>query len=374
MTVAINTLTIRGFRALRDVTLEGLGRVNLITGKNNTGKSSVLEALRILVSDAAHGVIWRILSEREEDRAESDDSNGLSEVDRLIPITCLFSGFPILSDTRSSIELTADDAARPMRIVLGIEWFSQQKGPGGSIKLTQPGPGLFEDEENDRIPCLVADTPRGKRLVRLRRFGTRDSIYPHDEPDESRLACVYVGPYGGERTTRLGALWDRIALSDMEDEVVRALRIIDPDISGVSMIGGERPGMSRLAIVRSKRFQRPVPLRSFGDGLNRLFGIVLSLVAAKGGVLLIDEFENGMHHTVQLDTWRTIFSMAERLNVQVFATSHSWSCIEAFQKAAAETPEDGVLVRLARRNDQILTTTFRENDLEVVTAEGIEVR
>ena len=70
------------------------------------------------------------------------------------------------------------------------------------------------------------------------------------------------------------------------------------------------------------------------SGLNRLFGIILSLVNAKDGLLLIDEVENGMHHSVQLDLWRVIFRLSRQLNIQVFATSHSWDSVEAFQKAA----------------------------------------
>jgi predicted ATP-dependent endonuclease of OLD family len=117
-----------------------------------------------------------------------------------------------------------------------------------------------------------------------------------------------------------------------------------------------------------------VPLRSFGDSVNRLFGIVLSLVTAKDGLLLIDEVENGLHHSVQYDVWKTIFALAQRLNVQVLATSHSWDTIEAFQKAAGETPEDGVLVRLLRRGDDVIATVFDEEDLRIVTRDKIEVR
>ncbi len=195
-----------------------------------------------------------------------------------------------------------------------------------------------------------------------------------DVTDEPTLPCVFVSPYGGERTATLGALWDKIALSDREKDVVEALRIIDPEISAVSMVGGERPREQRTAIVRASNLPRPVPLRSFGDGLNRLFGIVLSLVNAKDGLLLIDEFENGMHYTVQLDAWRAVFRLSRRLGIQVFATSHSWDSIEAFQKAASETPEEGVLVRLSRKGEDILSTIFAEDELAVATRDRIEVR
>ena len=137
---------------------------------------------------------------------------------------------------------------------------------------------------------------------------------------------------------------------------------------------GAGPSQTRTAIVRAEGLPRPVPLRSFGDGLNRLFGIVLSLVNAKGGLLLIDEFENGMHHTVQTDTWRAIFRLAGQLDVQVIATSHSWDAIEAFQVAAAEAQDEGVLIRLARKGEDVIPTLFREDELAIATREHIEVR
>jgi predicted ATP-dependent endonuclease of OLD family len=108
--------------------------------------------------------------------------------------------------------------------------------------------------------------------------------------------------------------------------------------------------------------------------MNRLFGIILSLVNAKDGLLLIDEFENGMHYTVQTDAWRAVFKLASRLDIQVVATSHSWDAIEAFQKAASESPEDGVLIRLTRKGDDIVPTVFREDELAIATRDRIEVR
>jgi AAA15 family ATPase/GTPase len=101
---------------------------------------------------------------------------------------------------------------------------------------------------------------------------------------------------------------------------------------------------------------------------------VLSLVNAKDGFLLLDEFENGMHHTVQLDDWRAIFRLAKLLDVQVFATSHSWDAVETFQKAAAEDPEEGLLIRLSKQGEAIIPTLFREEELAAATRDHIEVR
>ena len=90
--------------------------------------------------------------------------------------------------------------------------------------------------------------------------------------------------------------------------------------------------------------------------------------------MLIDEFENGLHYSVQLDAWRTVFRLAQSRDIQVFATSHSWDTIEAFQRAAAETTEVGVLIRLARKGEDIIPTVFSEDELAIVTRDRIETR
>lgn len=151
--------------------------------------------------------------------------------------------------------------------------------------------------------------------------------------------------------------------------------MISSDIQAISVIGSDaRNPRPRTAIAKSTRYTNRVPLRTFGDGVNRLFGIVLSLCNARNGILLVDEVENGLHYSVQRDVWRAIFRLATDLNVQVFATSHSWDCVRAFQEAASESPQEGVLVRLSQLEDRILPTVFREKDLEIVTRDHIEVR
>ena len=99
---------------------------------------------------------------------------------------------------------------------------------------------------------------------------------------------------------------------------------------------------------------RPVPLKSLGDGAVRLFGVALALANSKDGFLLIDEAENGIHHSIQRDFWMMILKAAHQNNVQVLATTHSWDCVAGFAMAATEIEEvDGALVRLDRYDDHI---------------------
>jgi energy-coupling factor transporter ATP-binding protein EcfA2 len=367
----IDSLTIERFRVLRQLQLDGLGRINLITGKNNTGKSSILEALRILASDASPLIINNILRYREEDIGDSEEPTHNIDNEVVLQLSNLFHGFPQLSDKSQAIVISAKGRHPSMRLTLEVALVTEERQEGQPRRLVPLQGNLFG--ESDGIPALVVEINGEQRILTsdyFRRIPYRIRPFRSDTGNEFSLPCVFVSSYGGEYTAPLGILWDNIALSDLEKDVVEALQIIDPEISAVSMVGARK----RTAIVRASNLPRPVPLRSFGDGLNRLFGIVLSLVNAKNGILLIDEFENGMHHTVQLDVWRSLFKLSQRLDIQVFATSHSWDAVETFQEAAAETPGEGVLVRLSRKGEDIIPTIFAEDDLAIAAREHIEVR
>ena len=368
-------LHIQGFRGIQDLEIPTLGRVTLVTGKNNTGKSSVLESLRLHTQNAAPRVLLNILESREEHMRFADEDERSYDPDYAFHVSSLFHGFPQDLEDFGSIGISARGKSRLMRLSMRVRWAAETVDPNGNRKLI-PGQRSFL-EGTEPVPALVAETEDGEQIwtldtmyrqARMRRWPVPRSY------GRSRMPCVFVSPFSGERTGALSHLWREIALTDLEKEVVEALRIIDPDIFAVNMVDEDNNSRARTAIVRTKNVPRPMPLRSFGDGLNRLFAIILSLINARGGLLLVDEIENGLHHSVQLDAWRMIFRLAEELDVQVFATSHSLDAFEAFQQAAAESPGDGVLLLLTRRYGRIFPTVLVERELAVATRNQIEVR
>ena len=235
-------------------------------------------------------------------------------------LSSLFHGFPQFSAAIEPIVIESMGRKEHLKLSIQTGWYTEETESDGSIRrILQTQDHV---DESEVASALVVEVNGSTRLLPLTSFGRyfrRSSGTGF--PRESRIRYMFVGPYGGEQTGTLGALWDRIALSAHEEDVVNALQVIDPEIMAVSMVGGEGTRQPRTAIVRASNFmQRPVPLRSYGDGVNRLFGIVLSQVNAKDGLLLIDEFENGMHYWIQRDAWRMVFDLAERkLDIQVVA-------------------------------------------------------
>lgn len=113
-----------------------------------------------------------------------------------------------------------------------------------------------------------------------------------------------------------------------------------------------------------------------GDGINRILTIILALVNSKDGYLLIDEFENGLHYSVQEKLWEIIFKLSNILNVQVFATCHSLDSIKSFEKILnINTDNDNSkLIRLDNKNGKIIQEEFNADELNIATNQNIEIR
>jgi AAA domain, putative AbiEii toxin, Type IV TA system len=390
----LNSLEIQRFRCFRELRIERLGRVNLIVGKNNVGKSTVLEALRLFASPSSLDVLFEILASRDElSRAEIDSWK--SKPGSPIPLDGLFfgrqgptgQGGAILIGPSDSPEKSLEVTIEDENVIWKFEWLDDNNTQGNSARV--PAFNSYH-----RIRWLVF---RIESATRIYPVGMHLFQGPHANPGVSsasstrgeslntpirELPHFAVGPSGLDPRLE-GQLWDKVSLSPLEEDIVAALDIISPGVERVAMKAarGDVEGLTpaggtanRIAFVKVESFEEPIPLRALGDGMNRLFGMALGLVHAKGGLLLIDEIENGIHYSVQADLWRLIFETAARLNVQVFATTHSYDCIKAFEAAARESDEEGILVRLARKGDRTLVGEFDERELEIAVQGEIEVR
>ncbi len=102
-----------------------------------------------------------------------------------------------------------------------------------------------------------------------------------------------------------------------------------------------------------------------GEGAKRLLALSLAFLKAQNGVILIDEVENGLHHSALVDVWKKLDWLSREFNVQVFATTHSYECIVAANNAFNELESDELhLLRLYRRGDQVKAVTYNKDALD----------
>lgn len=168
-------------------------------------------------------------------------------------------------------------------------------------------------------------------------------------------------------------LFDRVSLSDEEKYVVEALRIIEPRVDRLNFLNENEFSNVRVPYVTLKDTGQRFRLSSMGDGINRVLSIILGLVNCKGGVFLLDEFETGLHYTVQTKLWEVIFMLSEKLNIQVFVTSHSRDCINSF--VAANEKKLGQIIRLDNRDGNIVAVSYdNEEDMKFIAQSNVEIR
>ena len=226
-------LHIRGFRGFKELDIPELGRVTLVTGKNNTGKSSVLEALRLHAQNAAARTVYSILTYREEHAGWVDQETLDSDPESMFPTSALFYGFPLLSRDIEPIYISTVKETRRTHLKLSVDWLPETNVAPSTRQLGLVQRSLLGDDE---VPALVAETEQQAHAIALHRF-SKNPVPDLRAVEQPRLPCVFVNSRSGEGTTGLGRLWDRIALTPMEQDVIEALRLIDPRITAVSMVG-----------------------------------------------------------------------------------------------------------------------------------------
>lgn len=363
--LALESLEIKNFRPFQNLRIEKLGRVNLIVGKNSVGKSSVLEALQLYANQGSLSTIIEVLEGRNEYSARRTRTVARAEISENLAssVKYLFFGRNNLNDLPAPIQIGTINESNSV-LIITISWYAEQTDEEGGRKLQPINPEDYGDI-NDRVLGLAINF--GKQPQRIFRLN-RDYRFPNGI-EGNHLPSIFI-PTGGLSNEDLGKLWNIITLTPLEDDVTKGMQIIEPQAERVAVLTD-----SSASIVVKIQGNNRVPLQSLGDGMRRIFGIILALVNSQDGFLLVDEIENGLHYSVQLDLWRIIFEVARRLNVQVFATTHNWDCIEAFQKAASEDQQsEGMLIRLQHRRDKLVTTLYDEHDLAIATKQEIEVR
>ncbi len=359
----INDFKISGFRHFNDVRLTQLKRVNLFVGKNSAGKSALLEALILFFSQMS----LKYLPEIHHSRQENWDTD--EEHPEATPLRHLFSDHKLPEVGHFGFELSSSNDDRSF--VIQIQ--NYQIDTDGPIRTFR----LFTDDEKENSvdpeflnPCLVmVKSGQVKRVVRLDRYQQR-RIANHSLGRQN--PTIFFVPTSGIDNRDLAALWDSVSLTDAEVDVIAGLKFIEPTVEGLAFVGsGVR---QRIPLVRLKNHSEPVALRSLGDGMSRILQIILSLVNAKNNVLIIDEFENGLHWSVQAAVWNLVFRLSKHLNVQVFASTHSRDCIEGFEKAWAKDESEASFTRLQKINGEAVVREYTFDLLKDSIETDVEVR
>ena len=342
----IESLKIEGYRGFEKLEVEGLRRVNLFVGKNGSGKTALLEAIELVAEGQPNPLL-------------ALDRRGEFHVDLNDPKTCeyeikhLYNGHRIEPESKFILTTKNDDSEEVL-----VEYKISLSKPTGVFGLSplemsmtrycgsrqQDGHGL-QLEKGD---CFKYPRQRIRQCSQFR---------SHPEIQTSFVATGVCDPIYFQTK------WDKMIRANKKTNIVTALQILDKEIEQVEMIGDGKVVVKRVSV------KKLVPIGSLGEGMSRMLDVAVSL-AASPGVLLIDEIDIGFHYSVLEDMWRMILATAEKLDVQVFATTHSQDCVRAF--AAVCDNNKVSLHRVEEGREK--TIPYSEDMIKAAAEHGIEVR
>lgn len=381
----LDSLHIKNFRCFEDLTIPSLGRVNLIVGKNNSGKSTLLDAIRTFASRGNIDTLIDILDSRDEWISSREDE----EQDFLQSLTSLFSGRELPNEKERGIFIgSITDVTQHLNIETTsfIDYIevTEEEASGRTIRRRRRIP---IEEYQSTLPIEESPIEDIKTGISISFGGTKTLIdstyyrrsYIRKDVDKPSPALSYV-PTQLASSSEIASLWDKILFTPYEEEIKQSLSLIEENILDIGFVkSGNKPREDRKAIVKMKNLQRPIPLKSMGEGISRLLQLFLYAFQSRGGFLLIDEFENGLHYSIQEEVWEKLFRLTKKLDIQLFATTHSEDAIKAFCKVALHSPEEGHLISLGRSaygedKGKIIAVVHDENDLQYILDTGMEVR
>ena len=168
----------------------------------------------------------------------------------------------------------------------------------------------------------------------------------------------------------------KVLAEGRESEVIDAMQILESDLDSIHFLTGDAyRRTSGGVLLGSRKSRRRVPLGSFGDGMRRLLALSVSLVQTANGFLLIDEIDTGLHFSVMEDMWKLVVSAARQSNVQVFATTHSYDCIQGLAALLESTPGLGSELSVQKIEPSLAEAVSLDADqIRVAVRQDIEVR
>lgn len=365
----INSISISNYKNLSELHIPAFSQVNLISGKNNVGKSTLLEALQLHINNRCLFPILYFRGELDSDKRPSAHPDDILRAN-LSAASSLFTGRKWEIGDGREIEINDGSHTVILRLVRYRD-VESEADDGAIIKRRMTLLPGAETQAGD-VPAIEIFRDGDRHLIPLNIPISQFDFGIHRRDDIGLSTVISSNTDSAVYNPRK---WDAITLTEKEDYVIEALRIIEPAIESLAFLESGTHS-KRFPIVKVSGTAGRVPLRSMGDGINRILTIILALVNSEGGALLVDEIDNGLHYTVQKRLWEIIFSVAGKLNVQVFATTHSSDCIGSFGKVLAESDNAamGRYIRLEKRNGVIRPTEYDERELSIVAANNLEIR
>jgi AAA15 family ATPase/GTPase len=351
-------IKIKNFRGITNLELKDPKQFNLFVGRNNCGKTSLLESIFLLT--------------------------GPTNVDLLITINS-FRGYSLISDYSWTIIFNKLDIHSPIQFQGEVEKPKEKR----SLTIKPLEEKIISKSNNtSHFTIKESQTLRSARINGLsmeyaKRKGsskTEQTFISEIRGVGDKLERKFSHPYTdtikgifiNPRTTLedTAERFNEVQIKKQERTILKILQKIEPTLIDL-FIGAENILYCDIGL------HRRLPINVVGEGLNKLLSIILAIYDASDGIVLIDEIENSLHYSTQEILWESIFEAAKAFNVQVFATTHSFENVKAYSTAYDKLNDKSDklrLYRIEREKDRLQLIDFNHEMLKTSLESDWEVR
>lgn len=346
----IEQLYINNFRGIRNCEIKNIGKINIFLGKNNCGKSSVLESLFLLTGGSIPYNYERINYFRLCPFVEPSDFKlnfHSLNTNESINISGSFE-----SGTRN-LEIRYEE-----RDVTIVNIDGNTESENNPLKDY----GIYfeldtENQEHYSTSVEVLHDQIGKFQLK--------------QDERGIIPAQYVTP--SEPYENFEKIFTKIVENKEENRILEIIRTIEPSIKDI-VVAGNRV---LVDIGEKKR----IPVQLMGDGLRKVLSVVVTLAFIRDkGVVLIDEVDNGLHYESMPILWRAIFVAAKEFDIQIFVTTHNIDSLQAAAKVMGDddfiTLKDELSVYTLIKSNEGMLTAIRSSyeQLEHVITYNLEIR
>jgi AAA15 family ATPase/GTPase len=290
-------ITIEEYKLFRGFKLGSLNRINILVGTNNSGKTTLLESIYLLCNQNDIGSLFSLTKSRSK-LLKMDPNYLESSIDKQIKISGEFF------DCKISVEIDKYEDAE-------VEKYDDYVT---SVSLR----GRINDEESITKIHTYEFNPMKREYNQIKHICNSFFSSPYMY-DIEKLVSIYNKSLNSKTDEEFAY-----------DKVIRFIQKVDPTIKRIFYT--ENNGEKKFVVDSFKFNEGAVDLTSYGEGIFRVFELALSFASCRNGVLLIDEFETAIHYSLLKDFTRFVQELSIEFNVQVFLSTHSKECVDAFVK------------------------------------------
>ena len=379
----LKNLRIKNFRCFENFELKNLKRVNIFVGDNNSGKSSVLEAVGFLSPSLKDH--FKIMGTR---RVILGDFNILKNYSTILNFAISMAEFFSLFFKKIStniIEINAEfegDKTQSDLKKLELKIFKSNKIEK-FIENDEKLKPISEDEKSIEAESLLWEykfnNQKNSQKIGFSSLGTYDSaikdfneyqvIFLADEAPSNREII--------DKWSKIKQLANLKESNEIDEKFLKIVQNFEKDLKKIELIGN-----FELAF-RKNDFT--VYLEDLGNGFKKFFDILLTIdLASKNNVptlLCIDEIDNGLYYDKQDLFWEQISKLCEEKNIQLFATTHSYDCLKSIvrvfenrYKTDEKIDEELAVFRLVKVKNEVRARPFNFSFLKVLAESSTEIR